>query len=389
MDLVVRNGTVVTPGFVGEGDVGVEDGRVVAIGPRLGGAAEELDARGRLVIPGVVDPHVHLMDLTVAETVAERQVDDIYHGTRAAAAGGVTTVCDFAYQRRGESLRSAIDLAVHEATGRSSVDFSLHSWVSDPSEATRMEVPSLVEEGFPSFKFWDGPRGVRCSASRIPPAHGRDRQERRVGSHPLRRQGPDGLLHRSIRRERSDRCASLPCIEAASRGGECDRRAMEMVRVTGTRATSSMCPARLRWMSLAWPALRGSQCSWRRDLSISTSPRSGIKSRNIGGEVRGSAHLFGLSGTSRLFGKGWLRTTSIPLQPITLDGHWPRSLPRRPSRNRVWGPGIGDDAGAPVLGGCAQRPDLRDAVGRTALCRTCEGAWGVPSQGVPGSWSRR
>jgi dihydropyrimidinase len=154
MDLVIRDGTIVTSGSVQEADLAIEDGRIVAVGRGSRRATETVDARGLLVLPGVVDPHVHLLDLTVAGTVAEAQVDDIAHGTRAAAAGGVTTVCDFAYQRTGEGLRHAIDLAIDEATGSAWVDFSVHAWVSDPTPTVRDEVPGLVDDGFPSFKFW-------------------------------------------------------------------------------------------------------------------------------------------------------------------------------------------------------------------------------------------
>jgi dihydropyrimidinase len=154
MDLVIRNGTLVGPGFVAVTDIGVDGGRIVQLGARLGRGAEDVDATGKLVLPGVVDPHVHLLDLTVAGTVSDTQVDDIYHGSRAAAAGGVTTVCDFAYQRRGETLQSAIDSASSEAAGKSWIDFSFHSWVSDPSEQARDEVRTLASHGFPSFKLW-------------------------------------------------------------------------------------------------------------------------------------------------------------------------------------------------------------------------------------------
>src|SRR3712207_6266283 len=90
-DLVIRNGVVVTSGGRRDADIGVRDGRIAAIEPRgqLGGTgADEIDASGRHVLPGVIDGHVHFRDpgLTYKE--------DFGTGSRAAVMGGVTSVLD-------------------------------------------------------------------------------------------------------------------------------------------------------------------------------------------------------------------------------------------------------------------------------------------------------
>lgn len=87
-DLVVRGGTVVSHESSERVDLGVRDGRIVAAGERLGPGEAEVDATALVVIPGLVDPHVHLREPGMTEK------EDFHFGTRAAAAGGVTTVID-------------------------------------------------------------------------------------------------------------------------------------------------------------------------------------------------------------------------------------------------------------------------------------------------------
>ena len=102
MDLVIKNGIVITPEGVVHADVGVQGERIAAIGQNLTGA-EELDAAGRYVIPGAIDPHVHLQ-MPAGEVVSS---DDFYTGTVAAAYGGTTTVIDFVEPKGLQSLMDA------------------------------------------------------------------------------------------------------------------------------------------------------------------------------------------------------------------------------------------------------------------------------------------
>lgn len=123
--------------------MGVSGERIVAVG-EVGPAREEIDARGKLVLPGVVDMHTH---------ISQGGLEDVASGTRAAAAGGVTTVLTFAQQQPGGSLIDAARRATAAATG-ASVDFAFHVIVTDPSERAISELPELVAEGFAGIKIF-------------------------------------------------------------------------------------------------------------------------------------------------------------------------------------------------------------------------------------------
>jgi len=124
MGLLIRRGEIVTATRREVADVYVDGGKVLAIGAGLekrSAGDQVLDAAGRYVLPGFVDPHVHLQ-LPVAGTVS---ADDFTKGTAAGVAGGTTTVIDFVVPARGESLLEA--LAVWRERARGAVaDYSFH-----------------------------------------------------------------------------------------------------------------------------------------------------------------------------------------------------------------------------------------------------------------------
>ncbi len=115
LDLAIRGGTVATAADTMRCDVGVRDGRIVTLGEDVGPAARTIDAAGLLVLPGGIDSHVHL-DQYQGEGVA--MADGFRSGTTSAAAGGNTTVIAFALQRRGESLRAAVEATTPRRGGR-------------------------------------------------------------------------------------------------------------------------------------------------------------------------------------------------------------------------------------------------------------------------------
>ena len=95
MDLLIKNGTIITASDTYQADLAVKDGRVAIIGQGLDFTADQvIDAAGKYVLPGAIDAHVHL-ETPVGEFVS---ADDYESGTRAAACGGVTMVFDFAVQ---------------------------------------------------------------------------------------------------------------------------------------------------------------------------------------------------------------------------------------------------------------------------------------------------
>ncbi|GAP35495.1 dihydropyrimidinase [Piscinibacter sakaiensis] len=151
-DTVIRHGTVATASGTMDADVGIRDGRIVALAESLGRGREEIDARHRLVLPGGVDAHCHL-DQPVGDGL--RMADDFLTGTRSAACGGTTTVIPFAAQARGQSLRAAVADYHARAEGRACVDYAFHLIVADPTPTVvREELPALIDTGYTSFKIY-------------------------------------------------------------------------------------------------------------------------------------------------------------------------------------------------------------------------------------------
>ncbi|WP_207461617.1 dihydropyrimidinase [Azospirillum sp. SYSU D00513] len=151
-DRVIRNGTVVTAADVSRCDIGIRDGRIVALAERIVSDAPSIDAAGRLVMPGGIDSHVHIAQDGDDGTV---MADDFLSGTTSAACGGNTTVIPFALQAKGRSLRAAVQDYHAKADGRCLVDYAFHLIVSDPTEGVLgQELPALVKDGYTSFKVF-------------------------------------------------------------------------------------------------------------------------------------------------------------------------------------------------------------------------------------------
>lgn len=155
-DLVIAGGTLVTPGGASQADVGVRGERIAALGQGLRGA-RTLDAGGLLVLPGAVDPHVHLaMDAGVTRTS-----DDWATGTAAAAHGGTTTVIDFIEPELDAPLGPALAARRAEAEAGAAIDFSLHMTLRSAAPSVLAEVPAIVAAGCPSFKTYLTYEGFR------------------------------------------------------------------------------------------------------------------------------------------------------------------------------------------------------------------------------------
>ena len=151
LDLVIRGGTVVTAIDTCQADLGVRGGRIVALAEGLPRAAQEIDAAGRLVLPGGVDSHCHIEQLS---GMGVWNADDFYTGTISAAFGGTTTVIPFAAQHRGQSMRDVV-ADYRERAQKAVVDHAFHMIVSDPSEAVLAdELPALIRDGYSSLKLF-------------------------------------------------------------------------------------------------------------------------------------------------------------------------------------------------------------------------------------------
>lgn len=164
-DTLIRGGTVVTAGDVFESDVGIRDGRVVALGVGLEGATEIIEARGLYVMPGGIDSHVHL-DQPSGDGIT--MADDFDSGTRSAAIGGNTTIIAFCMQEKGQSLREALKTYHAKAEGKCHIDAAFHLVITDPTpEVLGQELPALVEDGYTSLKVFMTYEGLRLRDDEI------------------------------------------------------------------------------------------------------------------------------------------------------------------------------------------------------------------------------
>lgn len=164
LELVVRNGTLVSACDSFEADLGIAGGRIAAIGHGLTAPAE-LDASGLLVLPGGVDPHVHLQYPQGPQRVVSS--DDWLTGTIAAACGGTTTVIDFVEASPDEGWMQAFDRRRAEAEGQAAIDYGLHMSFNRADERSLAEVGAAVEAGMPSFKLYMAYDGLRLTEAEM------------------------------------------------------------------------------------------------------------------------------------------------------------------------------------------------------------------------------
>ena len=174
MSLLIKNGRIVTAADDFIGDVLIEGEKIVAVGANLDAMAAQtgvadarpgagagsptvIDATGLLVLPGGIDPHVHL-DMPFMGTFSS---DTHETGTRAALFGGTTTVIDFVLQTQGHSLKEALAQWNSRARGTAVGDYSFHMAVTDYNDNTRAEIREMVEEeGITSFKTFMAYKGA-------------------------------------------------------------------------------------------------------------------------------------------------------------------------------------------------------------------------------------
>ena len=153
-DLIVRGGTVVTETGVALADVAITAGKIAAIATPgiLIGSAEQLDASGRFVMPGGVDPHVHA-EMQLGEFTT---LDDFEAATMAAAMGGTTTIVDFAIPQPQmvQSPAAAADGRTELAHGASVIDVGFHAAVAHADETALSQLPGLAARGLTTVKMF-------------------------------------------------------------------------------------------------------------------------------------------------------------------------------------------------------------------------------------------
>jgi dihydropyrimidinase len=151
-DLVIRNGRVATASDVFDADVAIAAETVAAIGRGLAAGRREIDARGKLVLPGGVDSHAHIEQLSAAGIV---NADTFETATTSAAFGGTTTVIPFAAQHVGMALPQVV--ADYHALAKKGavIDYAFHMIIADPTpETLRNHIPELVRQGHASIKIF-------------------------------------------------------------------------------------------------------------------------------------------------------------------------------------------------------------------------------------------
>jgi dihydropyrimidinase len=157
MKTLIRNGRVVTAVDDYRADILIDGETVSTIGARLDIEADRvIDASGKLVIPGGIDPHTH-MELPFGGTEAS---DDFRTGTIAAAHGGTTTIIDFAVQYKGQALSEGLDTWHAKAEGKAAIDYGFHLIVTDLEDERVPELYRAMDEGVTSFKLFMAYPGV-------------------------------------------------------------------------------------------------------------------------------------------------------------------------------------------------------------------------------------
>jgi len=130
----------------------IEGEKIAAVAARIEPppGAQVIDATGLLVLPGIIDAHTHIQ----LDTGIYRTSDNWEIGTRTAAAGGVTTVIDFATQFPGQTFDQALDNRLAEAGGKAIVDYALHCMITSLPIGSEESLQRLVDRGVPSFKVY-------------------------------------------------------------------------------------------------------------------------------------------------------------------------------------------------------------------------------------------
>ncbi|WP_300009583.1 dihydropyrimidinase [uncultured Roseobacter sp.] len=153
MDIVIRGGTAVTAAGTMVADIGIRDGKIAAIAPKLEAmGAQDIDATDHLVLPGGVDTHCHIEQISGAGLM---NADTFETATRSAAFGGTTTVVSFAAQHPGQRIREVVeDYAVLARKG-ALIDHAFHMIVADTGDGNLTDdIPAMIAQGHRSIKIF-------------------------------------------------------------------------------------------------------------------------------------------------------------------------------------------------------------------------------------------
>jgi dihydropyrimidinase len=156
MDLLIKNGTLITASETFTTDILISGEKIAALGAytTIPPDTQVIDAAGKMITPGGVDPHTHF-DLPMFNTISS---DDHYTGHKAAAFGGTTTVLDFVPQEPGR-LADSISIWRQKADPKAAIDFSFHMNITHLDEEIEAEIPQLPGSGITSIKVFSAYNG--------------------------------------------------------------------------------------------------------------------------------------------------------------------------------------------------------------------------------------
>jgi dihydropyrimidinase len=151
-DITVRGGRIATDREVLQADIGIRDGVIAAIESRLPAGRQDIAAAGRWVLPGGIDSHCHIEQLS---GMGKMSADDFYSGTVSAAFGGTTTIIPFAAQHRGKRIPETVADYAQRAREKAVIDYGFHLILANPDEeALTRDLPQAIRDGITSVKVY-------------------------------------------------------------------------------------------------------------------------------------------------------------------------------------------------------------------------------------------
>lgn len=157
MSLILKGGKIVSDKITYFSDIKVDGGKIVEIGGNIESKdCEIVDVSGSYIIPGGIDTHTHF-DLDTGTTIT---ADDFISGTKAAIAGGTTTILDFATQSKGKSLKAGLEEWHHKARNKAYCDYGFHMAITDWSDSVCDEMDEMIKQGVSSFKLYMAYKGT-------------------------------------------------------------------------------------------------------------------------------------------------------------------------------------------------------------------------------------
>ena len=151
-DMTIRGGRISTDKETFFADIGIKDGVIAAIAPSLPPGAHDVDATDHWVLPGGIDSHCHIEQLSGMGMMC---ADDFYSGSVSAAFGGTTTIMPFAAQHRGMKIPAVLADYSERARTKAVIDYGFHLILTNPDEDTlKTDLPAAIRDGITSLKVF-------------------------------------------------------------------------------------------------------------------------------------------------------------------------------------------------------------------------------------------